>query len=85
MYKIEIKKKVVKQILKLNQPTQIRIREFLKSLQFIDPRSQGKELRGTLKRLWHCRLGNYRPVTQIKDDILTVIILKVSHRKDVYR
>ncbi len=85
MYKVEIKKKVFKQILKPDKAAQIQISEFLKSLKFIDPRSLGKELRGKMKGLWRYRLGNYRLVTQIQDDILIVIILKVGHRKDIYR
>jgi mRNA interferase RelE/StbE len=85
MYKVEIKRKVVKQILKLDRSAQIQISQFLISLQFIDPRSQGKELRGKMKGLWRYRLGNYRLVTQIRDEILTVIVLKAGHRKAVYR
>ncbi len=85
MYKVEIKKKVVKQILKLDTVAQSQISEFLKSLQYINPRSQGKELRGKMKGLWRYRLGNYRLVAHIRDDILTVIILKVGHRKEIYR
>jgi mRNA interferase RelE/StbE len=50
-----------------------------------NPRPQGSEkLSGTLDR-YRVREGNYRIVYAIHDDALLVDIVKVGHRKDVYR
>lgn len=31
------------------------------------------------------RVGDYRIVYEIQDDILVIMIIKIGHRKDVYR
>ena len=50
-----------------------------------NPRPQGSEkLSGQLDR-YRVREGNYRIVYAIHDDALLVDIVKVGHRKDVYR
>ena len=49
-----------------------------------DPRPSGCEkLAG--EDAWRLRQGSYRIVYTIEDDILTVIVVKVGDRKDVYR
>ena len=49
-----------------------------------DPRPAGAEkLSGDEK--YRIRQGNYRILYTIEDDIITVTIVKVGHRRDVYR
>jgi len=50
-----------------------------------DPRQFGKPLKGLKIGLWRYRVGDYRAVCQIQDDRSTVLVLRVAHRKDVYR
>jgi mRNA interferase RelE/StbE len=35
--------------------------------------------------LWRIRVGDYRVIYTIRDDELTVLVLRVAHRKDIYR
>ena len=49
-----------------------------------DPRPMGCE-KLTGHELYRIRQGNYRIVYSIQDDELTVWVVKVGHRKDVYR
>jgi mRNA interferase RelE/StbE len=49
-----------------------------------DPTSSGKALRKNLKGYWRHRVGNYRVISSIKDDTLTVLVVRIGHRKDVY-
>ncbi|NOS99118.1 MAG: type II toxin-antitoxin system RelE/ParE family toxin [Phycisphaerales bacterium] len=50
-----------------------------------DPRPSGVvKLRGDTN-LWRIRVGDYRAVYEIHGDRLVVLILRVAHRKDVYR
>ena len=49
-----------------------------------DPRPMGSE-KLTGEELYRVRQGNYRIVYSIKDNELTVWVIKVGHRKDVYR
>ena len=50
-----------------------------------DPRVHGKALTGDRKGLWRYRIGNYRLIVEIQDDVLIVLILTFGHRKDVYK
>ena len=49
-----------------------------------DPRPMGCE-KLTAHELYRIRQGNYRIVYSIQDNELTVWVVKVGHRKDVYR
>ena len=49
-----------------------------------DPRPMGCE-KLTSEELYRIRQGNYRIVYSIQDNELTVWVIKVGHRKDVYR
>lgn len=49
-----------------------------------DPRPKGCE-KLTGDELYRIRQGNYRIVYTIQDNELTVWVIKVGHRKDVYR
>ena len=49
-----------------------------------DPRPAGCE-KLTGKERYRLRQGRYRIVYSIQDDVLTVWIVKVGHRKDIYR
>ena len=50
-----------------------------------DPRRFGKPLSRDLVGLWRYRLRNYRMICNIEDDKLTVLVLRVGHRKDIYK
>jgi mRNA interferase RelE/StbE len=49
-----------------------------------DPRPAGAEKLAGVD-LWRIRQGNYRIVYSIEDDTLTIWIVKVGHRREVYR
>ena len=49
-----------------------------------DPRPIGCE-KLTGEELYRVRQGNYRIVYSIQDNELTVWVIKVGHRKDIYR
>ena len=50
-----------------------------------DPRLHGKALTGTLKGIWRYRVGDYRLFADIKDDIVTIFIFEVAHRREIYK
>ncbi len=50
-----------------------------------DPRRFGKALTGDMMGLWRYRIRDYRAVCRIEDDRVVVLILRVAHRKEVYR
>jgi len=49
-----------------------------------DPRRFGKPLSRDLAGLWRYRVRDYRMICNIEDDKLVVLVVRVSHRKDVY-
>jgi len=50
-----------------------------------DPRDSGKPLTGDKVGLWRYRIGRYRVVCRIEDAQRAVQVLRIAHRKDVYR
>lgn len=50
-----------------------------------DPREFGKALRGELGEFWRYRVGDFRILCKLEDDVWTVLVVKVGHRRDVYR
>ncbi len=49
-----------------------------------DPRRFGKALTGDLKGLWRYRVGDVRVIAKIEDQTVTVLVLRVAHRHEVY-
>ncbi len=50
-----------------------------------DPRSLGKPLSGSLSGLWRYRVGSYRIIASIEDLDIRILVVKIAHRKEVYR
>ncbi|MGB5287453.1 MAG: type II toxin-antitoxin system RelE/ParE family toxin [Ignavibacteriaceae bacterium] len=82
-YKIEIKKSAVKEIKDLPSPYLINIVDKISSLSN-NPRPEGSTKLFSEEK-YRLRIGRYRVIYEIKDKLKSVIIYKVSHRKDVYR
>jgi mRNA interferase RelE/StbE len=49
-----------------------------------NPRNFGKELSANKAGLWRYRFADIRIVCKIDDAIVTVLVLRVGHRKNVY-
>lgn len=85
MYKIEYSKDIEKDLSKVPKTEVAKILTKINRLSE-NPRSSGAEpLQGKLKSLYRVRHGNYRIIYQIIDDRLIVLVVKVSHRREVYR
>jgi mRNA interferase RelE/StbE len=50
-----------------------------------DPRQLGTALGGDLSGLWRWRIGDYRVVAKIEDERVLILVVRVAHRRDVYR
>jgi mRNA interferase RelE/StbE len=50
-----------------------------------DPRRIGKALKGPLGDLWRYRVGDYRIICDIQDGVLTVLVLQIGNRREIYR
>ena len=86
-WRIEISRTAEKQITRLNRNTQRLILRFLRDriANAENPRQWGKPVHGEKQGLWRYRVGDYRLICDIQDEKITILILAVGHRKDVYR
>ena len=87
-YSVELSAEVARQLGKLDRQQAKRILKFLheRVAKLEDPRSIGKALRGSrLGEFWKYRVGDYRLICKIEDARLIVLVLRVGHRKEIYR
>lgn len=85
---IRLSETAEKQLSKLDTPVAERITKFLRERVAVleDPRSIGEALTGSrFGELWKYRQGDYRIVASIEDDIVQILVVKVGHRREVYR
>ena len=83
-YQIIIKPTAEKSIRKLDRDTQRRVTRLLEALA-LEPRPGGVVKLAGADNLWRVRIGDYRVVYEIHDNRLVVLVVRVAHRKDVYR
>ena len=87
-WQIEFDPSAAKELAKLDKPTARRIVQFLREriAPQDDPRSLGEALRGDeLGSFWKYRLGDYRVVAEIIVRRVVIIVVRVGHRREVYR
>ena len=87
-WQIEFDPSAAKELTKLDKPTARRIVQFLRERvsPLTNPRSLGEALRGDdLGSFWKYRLGDYRVVAEIIDRRVVIIVVRVGHRREVYR
>ena len=83
-YSVELAPAAKRQVRKLDRAIQERVIRRLEALGK-DPRPHGVEKLEGVESTYRVRLGEYRIVYEIQDKILVVLVLKVGHRKEVYR
>ncbi len=59
--------------------------DFLTTALVQQPRRVGKPLRGNLHGIWSARRGTYRILYRVNDEVRDVVVLRIDHRRDVYR
>jgi mRNA interferase RelE/StbE len=71
---------------KLDRQIQIRISKFIQRLIISkNPTYLGEQLRGNLSRFWKYRVSDYRLICDLDYKKSEVSILKISHRKNIYK
>ena len=82
-YEVEFSKSAQKEFKKIDPTIRLRIGKAIHALGS-DPRNGNvRPMVGT--KSWRLRVGEYRVVYDISDQKLTVLIIKVKHRREVYR
>ncbi len=82
-YLLRIKQSALKEIQRLNKSDRIRLIEAIDNL--TENPHIGKLLKGDFSGLRRLRVGSYRVIYEINEGEVLILILRVAHRKDVYR
>lgn len=85
---IEFSKAAERELAKLDPQVARRILRVLHSriAPADNPRHFGEALKGSqLGEFWKFRIGDYRLICSIEDDTLTILVLRVGNRRDIYR
>jgi mRNA interferase RelE/StbE len=84
-FRVEWTERAVRELDKLDRKVALAIVRFLADR--VDgqanPRQLGRPLRG--EGLWRYRVGDYRILCHIDDPVLTVLVVEMGHRREVYR
>lgn len=82
-YEISVKKSAVKE---LEDIPKKELQKILKKIQALssEPRPQGSQ-KLSHKEQYRIRQGDYRVIYSIDDDNLAVNIIKIGHRREIYR
>ena len=84
MYKVAFEKEAEKEFLKLDQNSQKLVASKILDLQS-GLFSNDKSLKGKHKGKFRKRAGNYRIIYLKENNLLVITIIRVSHRKSVYK
>jgi mRNA interferase RelE/StbE len=83
-YQLQLLPTVQREFLKLPAKIRVRVTDAIRSLQ-ANPRPAGcKKLAGNAD-YYRIRGGDYRVLYEIRDRVLLVLVIKVGHRREVYR
>ncbi len=83
-YRIKVKRSAAKALKKIPKPDQKRISERIDNLAESLPNPDTSKMKGN-NPFHKIRVGDYRIVYEIQDDVLLILIIKIGHRKDIYR
>lgn len=87
-WKIKFEESAQEELENLDTPIRKRILRFLhdRIQPAENPRLFGAALQGSkLGNYWKYRVGDYRLICHIRDETITVTVVKIGHRRDVYR
>ena len=86
-YRVEFSRQASRQMKKLDRQAILMIKAWvMKNLEgTTQPRWHGKALKGQMKGLWRYRVGDYRLIAEIQDKVVTIVIVEVGHRREIYR
>jgi len=82
-YAIEFSKSAQKEFSKLSPQIRLRVAKAIYTLESDPKKGNVRPMIGS--KSWRLRAGNYRIIYDILDQKLVILIIKLGHRKDIYR
>ncbi len=85
-YRVEYTKTAARQLKKMDKKVAALILSFIeeKLVDCENPRLHGKALQSNLSDKWRYRIGSYRVIAKIEDQVLIILVVEIGHRKDIY-
>ena len=85
-YHVEFSKSALKELKKMDRGTAAMILGWVrKNLEGCEnPRLHGKGLAANRSGQWRYRIGDYRVLAEIQDEKITILVLTVGHRREIY-
>lgn len=86
-WRVRFEKNAQKDLSRLGTVDRQRVARFIRD-KLVDgdnPRDVGEPLAGPLKGYWKYRVGDYRIVARIEDAVITVVVVRIGNRREVYR
>lgn len=83
-YSVELTRTAEKQLRRVAKRDRSRLLDAIEALG-TKPRPQGARKLQGYEDIYRIRVGQYRVVYEVIDDRVVVIVLKLGHRKDIYR
>ncbi len=86
IYHVDFTEQAKKQLKKLDKHTVLLITAWIrKNLEGCsNPRQHGKGLTANRSGQWRYRIGDYRLIANISDEKVTILVLEIGHRRDIY-
>lgn len=83
-YRVELVPSAARAFSKLDYRTQLRVERKIESLAD-DPRPSGVKLLSLKERIYRVRAGDFRILCQVNDRVLTILVIAIGHRREIYR
>ncbi len=83
-YRVEFTSAAAREVKKLPRLARERVLVAIEKLA-ANPRPAGSTKLVGEGTAWRLRVGDYRIIYDVFDDVLTVVIVRTDHRRDVYR
>ncbi len=83
-YRIQVKRSAAKALQKIPKADPKRIADKIDTLAQNSPNPDTTKMKGN-NPFHKMRVGDYRIIYEIQEEVLIILIVKIGHRKDVYK
>lgn len=85
---LECSKSALSSLKRLDRQTAVRIVDYLEDRVATsqNPRDLGKAMVGKkFENMWRYRVGDYRVLVEIKQEVVTILVVEIGHQREIYR
>lgn len=83
-YRVVLRRSAARELGALPQPVRSRVTRIISGLA-TNPRPPGAKLLNSADRGWRVRVGDYRILYRIDEEIILVVVVRIRHRSKAYR